>query len=59
MKNITYCLNKDCPYSECTKHYTKSHKLKSIPNKYVVVSDYSGTCREYITYILDYFTKTK
>lgn len=59
MNNITYCLNRDCPFNDCPKHYTKLYKLKTELNKYIIVSDYSGTCRKYISYILDYIVETK
>lgn len=53
MADITYCLNKDCPFKKCERHYSKASRAALIGRGYVSVADYSGVCREYIDYIVD------
>lgn len=53
--DITYCMNAGCPITQCERHLTK---LKALQKKYsgwkmARVADLSGTCRDYIRYLLE------
>lgn len=48
--NKTYCINSNCPFTDCNKHLVN---VKSKTNKYVYVASVDGTCRKYLSYLLD------
>lgn len=45
----TYCDNKECPFKDCFRHISNRPKLY----KYLSIADYSGTCRRYITWLVN------
>lgn len=46
----TYCINSNCPFTDCEKHLTK---VKSETNNHVYVASVDGVCRQYLSYLLD------
>lgn len=50
--DITYCSNKKCPFKKCERHPTKKSMACIRGKGYVSVADYSGTCRDYISYLV-------
>lgn len=51
MKDKTYCINADCPFTECDKHL---HQLKNqCEDEYVRVAAFDSVCRDYIGYLID------
>ena len=53
MADITYCINSVCPFTECERHPKKINKACRNGKGYVSVTSYDGTCREYISYLVD------
>lgn len=49
--DITYCANEACPFKECDNHVSKAARFP--PGTYVSVADFSGTCRRYISWLVD------
>lgn len=49
MKDKTYCINADCPFTECDKHL---HQLKN-KDGYVNVAAFDSVCSDYIYYLID------
>ncbi len=45
----TYCINKECPFKSCEKHLKHCRAKK----RKVLVANYDGVCREYISWLLD------
>ena len=45
---MTYCANKDCPFSDCGKHLDNAPKSGAI-----VMAWLDGTCRDYIGWLVD------
>lgn len=52
MADITYCEYTRCPLKKCERHHTKISKACIFGKGYVSVADFSGTCREYLSYLL-------
>lgn len=51
--DITYCTNQGCLFKGCEIHPVALRKLqRSHPGRMVSVADYSGTCREYIGWLV-------
>ena len=48
MADITYCINSDCPFKKCDRHFCRLHNKSGK----VSIADFSGTCREYIDYLV-------
>lgn len=51
--DMTYCSNVSCPFKDCERHWEHIKELAKQGEKYVSLADFSGTCREYISYVLD------
>ena len=45
----TYCINKECPFKSCEKHLKHCRAKK----RKVLVANYDGVCRDYISWLLD------
>lgn len=61
---VTYCSNASCPFEDCEHHLTRLTSSTWKPlirrdSRYVSIADYSGICRRYIGYLVDYITKGK
>lgn len=48
-RDMTFCTNKDCPFKDCERH---NKHLKGVYGL-ASVADFSGTCRRYISYVVD------
>lgn len=52
--DITYCTNAGCPFKTCDRH---TAVLKKVQQQFlgatVSVADLSGTCREYIGWLVE------
>ena len=53
MADITYCINRDCPFKKCERHPSKISKVALNGTGYVSIANFAGVCREYIGYVLD------
>lgn len=52
--DITYCTNAGCPFKTCDRHPAVLKKVQQqLPGATVSVSDLSGTCREYIGWLVE------
>lgn len=47
MKDITYCDNQDCPFSECFRHYSLIPKCEIIS-----IANFGSVCKPYLNWIL-------
>ena len=54
MADITYCLNSNCPFTDCEKHCSKIKEAASNGKGYVSVSNFDGMCRRYIGYLVEH-----
>lgn len=54
MRDITYCLNPDCPFDDCERHYEKAPK-----GEVVSVAHLYRTCRPYIGWLVDEVKEAK
>lgn len=45
----TFCINDDCPFTDCDRHYKHVEGVNCL----VSLADFSGTCRRYISWIVD------
>lgn len=53
--DITYCVNIDCPFKNCEKHHTKlKGKIGAVS-----IADFGGTCREYMSYLVEMIDNDK
>lgn len=59
MADITYCTYSGCPLKKCERHPSKISKAAMSGKGYVSVADFSGTCREYLSWLLDEVEKEK
>jgi len=50
MKDVTYCASTDCPSTECKLKLTNN---KFEPGEIISMADFSGTCRFYISWLLE------
>ena len=48
MHDITYCMNRDCPYKDCVRHIVQAPL-----NTPVSMAWLDGTCRRYIGGLID------
>ena len=53
MADITYCINKQCPFKECERHLSKISEACINGRGYVSVANLDGVCRKYIAYLAD------
>ena len=53
MLDITYCNNTSCPFESCERHLVHVKKFDKDKTKYVSVANFGGTCREYLSYLID------
>lgn len=53
MADITYCINKQCPFEECERHPGKIAEAAMKGRGYVSVANFDGVCRKYIGYLVD------
>lgn len=53
MADITYCINKECPFKDCERHPSKISKAAMNGKGYVSVANYDGVCRRYISHLVD------
>jgi len=52
--DITYCSNIRCPFGKCEVHPKALKQIqKSHPGSMVIVADFSGTCRDYIGWLIE------
>lgn len=51
--DMTYCTNTDCPFKDCERYWKHIKELAKQGEKYVSLADFSGVCREYISYLLE------
>ena len=47
MDDITYCINIVCPFKDCDRHLCRAQ------NKTVSIAALDGTCRRYISYLVE------
>lgn len=52
MYDKTYCVNKGCPFKECSKHL---HQLKNAKdkNRKISVAALDSVCRDYISFLVE------
>ena len=48
MADITYCMNKDCPFKDCERHLTNAPLNMPVSMAWI-----DGTCRRYIGWVYD------
>ena len=48
MADITYCINPDCPFTDCERHCDNAPR--GVP---VSMAHMAGTCRDYIAYVIE------
>lgn len=53
MADITYCINKQCPFKDCERHPSKINEACRNGKGYVSVASFDGTCRRYIGNLVD------
>ena len=53
MSDITYCMNRHCPFKNCEKHSDNLSKFAGDETIYVSIADFGGTCRRYIAHLID------
>lgn len=52
--DITYCMNQGCPFKECERHPRTLKEVRRLhPGAMVSVTDFSGTCRDYIGWLAE------
>ena len=49
MKEMTYCINTQCPFTDCNRHLCRLQKQKGT----VKVANLDGVCKRHINYIVD------
>ena len=51
--DITYCTSEGCPFKECERHQTKLKQVaRKFPGRMVSMADLSGTCPDYIGWLI-------
>ena len=53
MADITYCINKQCPFKKCERHPSKIAEAAIQGRGYVSVANFDGVCRKYIGHLVD------
>lgn len=53
--DVTYCDNAGCPFKDCEIHLV--HTKKFPVGTMISVANYSGTCRQYIGWLVDEVSK--
>ena len=51
MADITYCMNMSCPFKDCDRHLCQVKNKNR--NEMVSIAALDGTCRRYISYLVD------
>ena len=61
MADIVCCTYAWCPLKKCEKHPVNRRNLLKIMDgkERVFIGDYSGTCRKYLSYLLELSEKEK
>lgn len=49
--DITYCANEACPFKDCERQLRRAKGFP--PGTQISVSDFSGMCRRYISWLVD------
>lgn len=49
MADITYCINKQCPFKDCERHLCHCKKKKGL----ISVAALDSVCRRYLAYLVD------
>lgn len=52
MADITYCMNNECPFTDCERHYNKAPR-----NVLISMAWLDKTCRRYIGHLVDELAK--
>ena len=52
MNDKTYCINTNCPFTECDKHLDQLKK-NQCEDEYVRVAAFDSVCRDYLGYLID------
>ena len=50
--DMTYCMNRDCPFKDCERHSDNLLKFAGDETIYVSIADFGGTCRRYIEHLV-------
>ena len=51
MADITYCVNRFCPFEDCDRHL---ENVKGMPPETLIsVAPLDGTCRRYLDFLLE------
>lgn len=51
VRDITYCDNADCPFTDCWRHLDT---LKGEKESVIIsISHFGGVCRKYISYLVE------
>ena len=53
MTDITYCINRDCPFKDCERHLNKIRAEGRTGTEYISVASFDGVCRRYISHLVD------
>ena len=49
MLDRTYCINAECPFTDCDRHLSKIQSKTG----YVSIANFDGVCERYIGYLVD------
>ena len=44
--DMTYCINKDCPFKDCERHHTQLSKLPN--NTPISIANFANVCDRYL-----------
>lgn len=47
--DITYCINSNCPFKDCERHFEHSKKIKGM----ISIASLDGVCRRYLNFLLE------
>jgi hypothetical protein len=53
MADMTYCINKNCPFEDCERHPNKINTTYVNGKDYVSIANFDSVCRRYISHIVD------
>ena len=53
IKDITYCINRDCPFKDCERHLDNVKDCSG----YIRVAALDGVCTRYIGHLVEEFEK--
>ncbi len=51
MADITYCVNRRCPFEDCDRHLANIEHLP--PETVISVAPLDGTCRRYLEFLVE------